>query len=167
MQTFNQLASEIAQQDNLGTQHPIFVVYDWDEIIIDSNHGSGDMKFLYKPEEYSYEDCVLMTAEEKEAQIQELIDEASLEYKEGEVPEEVLIRSQYEDLFEEVDVQRVRRFINVFLTREAAQQFIDQNRYHYNEPHIFVDSAWRNDQLKSLIQAVFEASGTTVPHFWK
>jgi hypothetical protein len=166
MQQFTDLASKIAAQDNRATKYPLFIVYDYDEIIVDGEFFSGDeTKWLYCAEEP--EDRGLYNDEEKEIKIKELMDEASLEYPEDDIPDSIFYRDQYEEMFTRVEVLKVEKFVNVFFTNEAAQNFIDANRYHYKEPHIYVDSAWRNEEVKQLIHSIFELSGTTPPHFWE
>jgi hypothetical protein len=42
----------------------------------------------------------------------------------------------------------------VYFTEAGAQRHIDLNLYHYNKPFVYVDSAWRNPEMKTLLDVV-------------
>ena len=41
-----------------------------------------------------------------------------------------------------------------YFTEKAAQQHIAQNSYHYDEPFVYVESAWRNYEWQSLREII-------------
>ena len=46
--------------------------------------------------------------------------------------------------------------IQTFLTRNDANRFIQRHNHNYKELRIYVESSWRNPQLKNLIDAILE-----------
>lgn len=52
--------------------------------------------------------------------------------------------------YEKIYYKKVRKFISAFFTRKSAQEFIDKNAYHWNKPHIYVESLWRNYEMQEI-----------------
>ena len=52
----------------------------------------------------------------------------------------------------------------VYLTEEAAQDHIDRNHYHYNQPKVYVVSAWRNPEMQLLQDIVFNVQNVGEYH---
>jgi hypothetical protein len=50
-----------------------------------------------------------------------------------------------------------------FLTQKACQQYIDENNYHFNKPLPYAASAFRNDEIQPVIQALILAAGEKIP----
>lgn len=51
-----------------------------------------------------------------------------------------------------------------FLTQKACQEYIDENHYHFNNPLPYAASAFRNDEMQPIIQALILMAGEKVPH---
>lgn len=45
---------------------------------------------------------------------------------------------------------------NVFFTEKACHKHIEQNHYHFIEPHSYVKHAWRNPEMENLFKAIRE-----------
>lgn len=126
---------ELQNQDNSGTADPVFVVYDWEKVPTDPDY-SNDYYYLWDGEsEYD--------------SLDELRDSM---VDNGNNPP---IEDFEEWAMNEGDVRKVyylkrRVFVSVFLTRKAAETFIKANSYHWNEPHIYVHSLWRNNEMKEI-----------------
>lgn len=43
---------------------------------------------------------------------------------------------------------------NAFLTKKACELHIKQNHYHYKNPRVCVENAWRNPELERLLEIV-------------
>lgn len=137
----NEIKKELETQDNLSTADPIFVVYDWDKIPTSSDYS--DKSF------YCSEDGEI--GETRESVYEWLENNGS-----ENIPKDLKDLSNYnfdswiedQEGIRKVYYKKVRRFINVFFTRKAAQEHIDQNHYHYSkEVHIYVNSLWRNPEV--------------------
>jgi hypothetical protein len=50
-----------------------------------------------------------------------------------------------------------------FLTRKACKEYIEQNKHHFMNPRPYADSAFRNDEIQPIIQALILAAGEKVP----
>lgn len=55
----------------------------------------------------------------------------------------------------------------VFFTEKAAHQFIEANRHNLCEPHVYVDHAYRNPELKMIVDFMFETAWMELPSFWR
>ena len=51
----------------------------------------------------------------------------------------------------------------VFFTERTCENHIKANKHHYNEPRSYVISAWRNYELQTLMQMIFEMAGIDEP----
>lgn len=50
-----------------------------------------------------------------------------------------------------------------FLTKKACQEYIDANAYHFADPKPYAGSAFRNEEIQPIIQALIIAAGYEVP----
>ena len=48
----------------------------------------------------------------------------------------------------------ISQFSGAFLTKRACQEHIDSNRHHYNEPHTYANTAYRNYELERLLKVL-------------
>jgi len=116
----NQLQHELNTQDNLFTEDPIYIVYEWEQIYSEQ-----------EGEEYEWRDEDHDLIDDKE--IKKLTDK--------EIEEKGYSKCYYKE---------VRRFISAFLTMKSAEQFIKQNSYHWRKPHVYVETLWRNEEMKGI-----------------
>jgi hypothetical protein len=58
----------------------------------------------------------------------------------------------YNDIYYVKVEDCISQFSGAFLTKRACQQHIDQNRYHYDEPHTYANTAYRNYELERLLK---------------
>lgn len=148
------LREEIKTQDNLATADPLFVVYEWERVPTESGYS----------DEYEYIDAEERAViAETEAELVEYA--KSQGFKTPSMTEfnamqksDILAWIRNQNLGE-VPIERVyylkkRRFITPFFTRKAAQAFIGANYYHYKEPHIYVESLWRNHEMQEIREAI-------------
>lgn len=50
----------------------------------------------------------------------------------------------------EIQVTTEEMFQNTFFTAKACQEHIDRNHYHYNEPDVYLNCAWRNPEMEMV-----------------
>ena len=150
------MAELMHTQDNRITANPIFCVYkkfehpdedgseskfincDGDEIF--STEEELLAAFRDKKEFLDYHD--LVTEEEYDA-----IDNDSM-FAVGEICELLELRHVHYYM----DTEAVTG--QYYFTEEACHKHIKANNYHYNEPHSFVESAWRNPEMQLLREVV-------------
>lgn len=56
-----------------------------------------------------------------------------------------------EDIYYVKDEKRVSTFSGAFLTKRECQNHINANKYHYDEPHTYAMTAYRNFELERLL----------------
>ncbi len=47
-----------------------------------------------------------------------------------------------------INVAYKSKYQNMFLTAKGCQQHIDNNKYHYNKPTVYLNHAWRNPEME-------------------
>jgi len=55
-------------------------------------------------------------------------------------------------------------FVGAFLTDKAARNHIKQNRHHYKDPYVYVDSFWRNYEMQDLRVSLANMDFNVVEH---
>lgn len=148
MNDLKEIGEEIKTQDNMATAHPFFILYDKQKLPTDSDYS----------DEYFYHDSPNDCAEiegTKEALIEYCKDLDFLpddidELDEGEVFDVVQEHTDITKVyFLEIDV-----FVQAFFTKKSAEQFLEVNHYHYNKPHIYCVSLWRNYEMQAIRDAL-------------
>lgn len=144
------LAQEMANQDNRGTQYPIFIVVE-------------DRKVYGMDRDYR--DCGKERKEMDFIETEDLCDKCEKIYLEtNELPEECE-NYNCEDSFVyyviEKDVPNMRA--GFFFTAKACEDHIAANHYHYQEPESYCISAWRNPEMVMVMQSIFNQAGLTIP----
>ena len=140
-------------QDNRATSDPIFVVYDYQILSADPDYVDdweyADIEDGYTSIGTTKED-LLKYAKSHEMDLPENIenlDADDLFKKLNDSTGNQWIKTHY---------QKVKQFKGVFFTEKAAQDFIDANNYHFNEPHIYVHSLWRNYEMQAIRAALLD-----------
>lgn len=139
---------ELATQNNLGTAWPIWYV--------------TEIKKIQRPEG---------EGDHKERKDTDSLDETDLCFKcvdlwreDNELPDDC-DNWGCRDSFWWYDEERefASYGSEFFLTQKACQEYIDANRYHFNEPRPYAGSAFRNHEIQPIIQALILAAGEEVP----
>lgn len=155
---------KLEKQDNRGTADPIWVVYDLEKVR--TTEGYTD-----EWEYADFEDGYTRIGETKEALIAYMHD--NLDTRDGYViPSEEDIQDMdadellkwlqdnndlCKDFWHKWYFKKVRKFIGVFFTEEAADNFIKANSYHYTkEVHTYVDCLWRNYEMQTIRNLLLE-----------
>jgi len=132
------LGDKLRTQDNLATEHPLYVVYDKERIIgLDSEHAD---KFVW----VAYTDDGLLDASEGVlAFIRKYHDDWDDVYYEN-------------NLYRRVGYVEINRFRTACLTMDAAKDYIRDNAHHLNKPFVFVESLHRNPQMIAIRRHLME-----------
>lgn len=128
------LQHELKTQDNAITADPLFCVYQIRRI------GGLDPDYSDNYEWYNSVDCEV--ADEKKAKALERYSKKFL----GAEPKN----------WRKVYYRDMRQFVTACLTRKGAEEFIRVNGHNMREPFIYVESMWRNEEMKSLRNALLE-----------
>ena len=145
-----EIGEEIRTQDNMATDHPIFILYDQ----------------IRHPTEDGYEDEYIYVDRDNDCNEIEDTKEALVDYfKDDEWLTNEIKQLSKEDLFEECQkhycierfaVQIIREFRQAFFTKKSAELYLEQNRHHFKNPLIWCDTLWRNEEMKTIRQALMD-----------
>jgi hypothetical protein len=140
----------MSKQSNRSTQFPLFYVYEKEEIWVDGDASSDKTVFVNEEGDDT-------TEEQDENENTWVLEEGNWadKWKCKETGEEI-------DGYEAEEKFKLHRcsvkivdkpVVNVgpFFTEEAARNHITSNNYHYNEPFIYVNSAWRNWEMQEYL----------------
>jgi len=148
LSTLNEIKERLNTQDNRATANPIFVVYDWEKVPCPEGY-TDDCVYLHDGDEIgTTKEEVIKFCKENDIKLPDDIEEMDYWNFDSWIGDQEELTKWY--------YQKVRRFVNVFFTEEAAQRFFDANHYHYSEPHIYVNSLWRNPEMQAVRKALME-----------
>lgn len=122
-------------QDNRATAHPIFLVQQKRRIYGLDLEYTDNFVWIYDDGEYE-------TAEE----LAELLIEVEMTEEEA-YESGFLTKTGYVDEWV---------FVQPFFSEKGAQKYIDENAHNLNEPRIYVDSAYRNDEWQAVRAVLLE-----------
>lgn len=176
-----ELCGEIADQDNRATQYPIYQV-----LKLETQLANADDRDSYEVRvdeewiigkvweidwiDYFWEDYVKEFLVEEEELFGELEDDDDIKalLTERELDIEDYIQNMNNNLFKQyVKPVRIPHHDNFFLTQNQAEKFRRENAHNMEDPIIYVVSAYRNEQIKLIVQHLFEQSWVELPHFWR
>jgi hypothetical protein len=140
---FRNIANEMMSQSNRGTEFPLFCVYQ--KIKVPKPEGVGEFRaWSDSGGEPIYEDDLQDCNPVKEY-LHEHPEDKDME------PEDILTEKlDYREVYYNIEDMPVDG--QVYFTEKAAQAHIEANGYHYNEPFVYVVSAWRNPELQTIMQ---------------
>lgn len=138
---------ELAKQDNLHTSWPIWYV--------------TEIKKVQRPEgEGEFYERIDQDFIEPDDVCKECLDK----WEDGELPDECddwHCRGTF--WWYDKERQFASYGSEFFLTQKACQEYIDANAYHFSDPKPYAGSAFRNDEIQPIIQALILAAGEQVP----
>jgi len=134
---FMNISKEMHTQDNRITADPIFCVYEKDLRILPVGYGRTSGWFDNEGS--------LLT----EADIKDVISEYKDDHSDSVLKDEdILLELEYQQF--DYDIIDTPVSGQVYLTEKSAQKHIDRNHYHYKQPFVYVDSAWRNNEWQMI-----------------
>lgn len=143
----SEIGKKMISQNNRMTQYPLFVVQEKYEFFVGSDgnwdgyHRKGD-----HDSELFCDSC------------KKIRDDG------GEVPDNCNgCESECFWHYEEIDLFRLEA--GVFFTAEACEEHIRLNNYHYNQPRSYAISAWRNEEMQSVMQYLCTLAGDIPSHY--
>ena len=156
-----EIKKELETQDNLSTADSIFVVYEDREYPTTSDYSEewcyldnydGENKIGKTKEElFEYYNQLKNEGHEFDEELETLDFDEFLSFSAESMFEWLKENCEHcRDYLTEYYYFVVERFVSVFFTRKAAQLFIDKNSYHWTNPHIYVNSLWRNYEMQEI-----------------
>ena len=135
------LSGLLNTQDNRITADPIFCVYEKKVVYLPDGHGRETGWFSNEGRLQSDKD------------IDEIIDEYKQEHQECDLDDdEILEELEYRKF--DYDIEDVPVSGQYYFSEQAAQNHIDCNHYHYNEPFVYAESAWRNIEWQIIREVI-------------
>jgi hypothetical protein len=144
-----QIAEELRTQDNLSTEHPIFILFEIKKLPTDPDYSD---KYFYLD---SPNDCAEFET------LDELINYCK-EYDMVDLPSDFdsFSNGRKEDLIlEHSDIRKiyyleVNEFRQAFFTMKSAKEYLEANKHHFKKPLIYCDSLWRNYEMQIVRDAL-------------
>ena len=138
-----------ATQDNRGGQYPMYVI-ETDERRWVEERGDWDERERIEDTDTGLlcESCAWLIDEDNDDP-QELPDECN-ECDWG--------AFHHFKLFDQFELMP-----GIFFTEQAAQEHINENSYHYNNPRVYGIGAWRNPELQAVQKLLIGLSGQPLP----
>lgn len=153
------------EQDNRGTQYPLFIIQQEVETV--TGDGRGD-RTIY----WNGGDQTSMTDEQYE-----ILDGAEDEVEPDETTLKVLEEVGLDEVsdFDSNDWERLEvkdEFVfadnaGFFFTEKACHDHIEANKYHYNKPRSYVISAWRNPEMVATMHMILKLTGEEIPSHYQ
>ena len=138
MSNLKQISKEIKSQDNGSTHEPMFVVYEKIKYPCDSDYCDDYVWVDDEGSEFTDEDLIEHLTKDL------MIEKENLPDLEDEYEEKIIVEG-YE--YDKWYYQEIPRFKQIFFTRLAAQEYIDNNHYNLTDPYIYVHSLYRNYEM--------------------
>ncbi len=159
----NNLTTQMSKQDNRATQYPLFYVYEKEERWVNDDADYDKVQW-FSDDQVSIVD-IYTDKDENEWKWSEekniwRCEELKKEYDEYDFDDRFAtgFRKVY---IKEVDLPVIN--VGPFFTEEAAEAHIRANHYHYNKPFTYVNGAWRNPEIKKILEIFFFLSDKETP----
>lgn len=172
------ITEQMEQQGNRATQYPLFYIYEKEDVKDDDNA----MRWAYFPTNGDWEETEeYIVAEGDEEEVYALDIDRDIWVLQSVGGKEILPDTYETDIAGDdfiyrdgVHLHRMglkeinKPVVNVgpFFTEKAAQAHIDANDYHYNKPFIYVNSAWRNPEMQTVMNILFKLAGKETPSWY-
>jgi hypothetical protein len=148
MNELKQIAEEIRTQDNLATEHPIFILFDRSRY--PAEDGTGD-EYIYVDRDG---DCREIK-HTKEALVEYYRDDEWFPKDTDDLSEDQLFEliQKHRDI-KEYHVHIINEFRQAFFTKRSAEEYLESNRHHFKDPLIYCESLWRNYEMQAIRDAL-------------
>ena len=128
----SQMSANLKTQDNLRTAEPIYIVYE-KLMIVGLEDGYSDFWAWITDDSGEHE--------EADSDLMKVLDNLL------ENDEPLIIGSR---TYRRIGCKYVDKFASAFFTRKAAEEYIECNGHHLEQPFIFVESLDRNPELAAV-----------------
>lgn len=149
------LSNELNTQDHRATAMPYFFQIQ-EEVEIPTSEGCGEEVWVCDGQ------ICLRTEEDKKAAVFEYKGwdlESKSDNKKFEKLSWIDIENILEENYQKHSVTTIHKYHNAFLTEKACKEHIRLNRYHYSNPHDFLQHAFRNPELEMVLKFITGLTG--------
>jgi len=140
------LSETLLSQDNRATQHPIYLVFEVTDVVIDDDYspsvGGHDIETRY----------IYTDPENTDSGTIELDDVDDYIKDQKENYDEIIDI----DSLTKLRVAEIPNFVNAHLTDEGAKLYIKQNKHNLNKPYTYVNSFYRCHDMIDLREFLLE-----------
>jgi len=163
-EVLKKMSQSMVMQDSRATRLPLYCVAEW--VMEPAHEDCGDLQY-YLPNS----EGTTFTEDELQKMFKDK-EEFLCEFGTGNEQKDNELYNKIKENIDEYDINclidfleataiwltRVRRIVDgqIYLTEKGAQRHIDNNGYHYLEPHVYVTSCWRNYELETLMDVVHD-----------
>jgi hypothetical protein len=156
MMDLEKIAEEIRTQDNLATQHPIFILFDKERLPTDSNYSDEYIYLDVENDAYEIEgnkDALAKFVKDEfpDTDVDKMDEDQLFDFM-------VDIRKKDACQFEKVYVKKIDVFKQAFFTSKSAHEFMQANSHHFNEPYIYCDTLYRNYEMQAIREALMQGA---------
>lgn len=153
-----ELQHELNTQETDGQADPVYwSVMEKREVL--TRNYNGEPRVQYDDGAYSLEELLDLVKENIDDYDQEIKDEWKEVDKEeiSDVAHFVCERMGYDniycdDIYYVTEEDHISQFSGAFLTKRACKQHIETNKYHYDQPRTYANTAYRNYELERLLK---------------
>jgi len=132
-----ELANKMVTQDRRGTADPYYYTVMVDSYVASYEGNDGDRQFYYSDELLEQYDS---------------IDEAKEDWDERGYEKEDI--EKMADNLREIHEDLKHEYKGYFLTKEACERHIEQNKHNYNNPKSYVGYEHRNPEMERLYKII-------------
>ena len=155
------MSEDMGKQDPRATRLPLFCVAEYKKVPMPED--CGKMQIINEEGDCIIDenDNIIKWWKENKENILDSYGIIEEEYNKIKIEDNILAEDDIIGLLEDKGFRKVyyeieRKFPHgqVYFTEEGANRHIKANNYHYNEPHTYVVSAWRNIEMETLLDVV-------------
>lgn len=148
MPTHYDIKHELLTQDNYATQYPLYCVFeimemsaeedwadDWYYVCGGNKIGKTyeDVKWFMEANGYDFPEGI---------DSPDSFEKNFLDWIQGDYQDEVC---EYD--LEIKHFYRIEKFVTACFTKRAAEEYIEANKHRMNEPHLYIESLYRNYEM--------------------
>lgn len=122
---FYTISNQLNAQDNRCTSHPVFCVYQKEEVVTDEGYGCDKIVWV---DDYNE------VADDRKFKRLEALHQGGREV----------------DGWRRVAVKEINRFVTACFTEAGCKDYLAQNGHNLRMPFIYVTSAFRNDEFQMM-----------------
>ena len=145
------IADRVKTQDNMATKEPIFILFDHEKVPTDRDY-SDEILYCYNG---NRDRCEIGTEKkdvfdfcrDNDIPIPEDMDDDQYDIKFEDFVEAT------EGLYKMYYIKK-RVYQQCFFTKKSAEDFLESNRYHYDDPLIWCASLYRNYEMIAIRKAL-------------
>ena len=145
------IGEEIRTQDNLGTEHPIFILFDREKMPTDYHYSDEYIYIDIDDESYEIDGNV----EALRKYIKDTLESEQIPADIDTIDEDALLEllEKYHKI-DKVYVKTIDVFKQAFFTSKSAHNFMEAKRHHFKDPYIYCETLYQNYEMQAIRDAL-------------